>query len=246
PECHVALARIDLALGKLTLAREHIALALRMSPTDAAAHQLAAELDREAKLAPVRTATDWFELLAYAVLLGLLLVVLRRSKRSLRRQPAAWTFAMVVMPGFLVLGILVHSIRGLPWPWFDARLFGAVSDVALLLGLGVAFLAALRLTPKVREFEGEVVLVLGAHPDDIELGCAGLILKLKASGARVYGLTFTRGEKGTDRPEQRELEAKKSADFLGLDGHWVLDFPDTGLQDKIPLLKGVIESKIKE
>jgi len=153
---------------------------------------------------------------------------------------------MYVVPGFLVLGIAAHSIRGMPWSWFDARLLGAVSDVVLLLGLGLAFVAALRLEPKVREFAGEVVLALGAHPDDIELGCAGLILKLKASGARVYGLTMTRGEKGTDRLGQRELETKKAAEFLGLDGHWVLDFPDTGLQEKIPLLKGVIEAKIKE
>ena len=116
----------------------------------------------------------------------------------------------------------------------------------LFVGLGIAFVTALRQEPTVREFEGEVVLALGAHPDDIELGCAGLILKLKASGARVYGLTFTRGEKGTDRAGQRELETRKATAFLGLDGHEVLDFPDTGLQEKIPLLKRAIEEKIKE
>jgi len=243
---HVGLARVYLALGKLALAREHAALALRMSPSGADANQLVAEIDREAKLAPVRTATDWFELLVYAALLGVLVVVVRRSGRSLRRRPAAWTFAMYVMPGFLVLGILAHSVRGIPWPWFDARLFEAVSDVVLFVGLGIAFVTALRQEPTVREFEGEVVLALGAHPDDIELGCAGLILKLKASGARVYGLTFTRGEKGTDRAGQRELETRKATAFLGLDGHEVLDFPDTGLQEKIPLLKRAIEEKIKE
>ena len=246
PESHVALGQIYLALGKPSLAREHGSRALRMSPTDAAARQLAVDLDREARIAPVRTATDWFELLAYAVLVGLLVLVMLRSRRTLRRQPAAWTFAMYVVPGFLFLAILAHSIRTTPWPWFDLHLFGAVSDMVLFLGLGVAFVAALRVQPEAREFEGEVVLALGAHPDDIELGCAGLILKLKASGARVYGLTLTRGEKGTDRAEQRELEAKRSAEFLGLDGQWVLDFPDTGLQEKIPLLKAVIESKIKE
>jgi LmbE family N-acetylglucosaminyl deacetylase len=72
------------------------------------------------------------------------------------------------------------------------------------------------------------------------------LLKLKASGARIYGLTLTRGEKGTERQGERELEAKKAAGFLGLDGHWVLDFPDTGLQERIPQLKGAIEAKIRE
>jgi len=246
PESHVALGRVYLALGKLSLAREHAALALRMSPTGAAANQLVTELDREGRLVPVRTATDWVELLAYVVLLPAMLLLARRWRRSLRRQPAAWTFAMYVVPGFLVLGILAHSIKGMPWGWFDARVFEAVSDVVLFLGLGVAFVTTLRLEPRVPEFAGEVVLALGAHPDDIELGCGGLIAKLKASGARVYGLTFTRGEKGTDRQGQRELETKKAAAFLGLDGYWVLDFPDTGLQEKISLLKEVIESRIKE
>ena len=246
PESHVALGRVYLALGKFSLAREHAALALRMSPTGAAANQLMTELDREAKLAPVRTATDWFELLAYVALVPATLLVARRSRRSLRRQRAAWTFAMYVVPGFLVLGMLAHSVKGMPWGWFDARVFGAVSDMVLFLGLGVAFVAALRLEPRVREFEGEVVLAVGAHPDDIELGCGGLLLKLKASGARVHGLTLTCGEKGTDRHGQREVETRKAAEFLGLDGHWVLDFPDTGLQERIPVLKEVIESKIKE
>jgi N-acetylglucosamine malate deacetylase 1 len=245
-ESHVALGRIYLALGKLGLAREHAGLALRMSPSGAAANQLVADLDRESRLGPVRTATDWLELLAYAALLPVVVLVVRRSRRSLRQRPAARTFAMYVVPGFVVLGLVAHSVKGIPWPWFDERVFEAVSDVVLFLGLGVAFVTALRLEPKVREFEGDVVLALGAHPDDIELGCAGLILKLKASGARVYGLTLTRGEKGTDRDGQREVETKKAADFLGLDGHWVLDFPDTGLQERIPQLKGAIESKIQE
>ncbi|HKC61757.1 MAG TPA: PIG-L family deacetylase [Myxococcales bacterium] len=245
-ESHVALGRVYLALGKLSLAREHASLALRMNPTGAAANQLNADLEREARLAPARKASDWLELLAYAVVLPVTVLVVRRSRRRLRRRPAAWTFAAYVVPGFLVLGIVAHSIEGIPWSWFDARVFTGVSDVVLLLGLGVAFVAALRREPKVREFEGDVVLALGAHPDDIELGCGGLILKLKASGARVYGLTMTRGEKGTDRPEQRESEARRAAGFLGLDGHWILDFPDTSLQEKIPLLKEVIETKIKE
>jgi len=246
PDSQAALGRIYLSLGKLSLAREHAALALRMSPGGAAARDLMTELDRESRLAPLRTASDWFEMTAYSALLPLTLLVARRSRRSLRRRRSAWTFAMYVVPAFLVLAIAAHSIKGTPWGWFDARVFESVSDAILFLGLGVAFVMALRAEPTEREFDGDVVLALGAHPDDIELGCGGLLLKLKASGARVYGLTFTRGEKGTDREGQRELESGKAAEFLGLDGHWILDFPDTGLQEKIPLLKGVIESKVKE
>ncbi len=246
PESHVAIGRIYLSLDKLSLAREHAALALRINPGAAAARDLLAEVDREAKIAPARTASDWVELGAYAALLPLMLMVARRSRRSLRHQPRAWTFAVYVVPAFLVLGIAAHSIRGSPWGWFDPRIFESVSDAVLFLGMGVAFLTALRPLPADRELGGEVVLALGAHPDDVELGCGGFLLKLKASGARVYALTFTRGEKGTERQGERELEAKRAAAFLGLDGHWVLDFPDTGLQERIAALKEAIESKIRE
>ena len=246
PESHAAVGRIYLSLGKLSLAREHAALALRMSPGAAAPRDLMAEVERESSLAPVRTASDWLELLAYSVLLPLMLVVVRRSRRSLRRRQGAWTFSVYVVPAFVVLGIVAHSVRGVPWGWFDARVFESVTDAVLFLGLGVAFLAALRAEPTDREMRGEVVLALGAHPDDVELGCGGFLLKLKASGARVHALTLTRGEKGTERQGEREVEAQKAAGFLGLDGHSVLDFPDTGLQERIPQLKEVIEAKIRE
>jgi LmbE family N-acetylglucosaminyl deacetylase/tetratricopeptide (TPR) repeat protein len=246
PESHVGLGRIYLALHKPSLAREHADLALRISPTSEPAKQLAAEIDREAKVAPVRTAGDWLEVIAYASLLPLMAVALRRSRHSLRRQPLAWTFASYVVPGFLVLGIVAHVIRGSSLTWLDAHAFQTISDLVLFLGLALAFVTALRRESKVPEFEGEVVLALGAHPDDIELGCGGMLLKLKASGARVYGLTLTRGEKGTDREDVRQAEAERAARFLGLDGYWILDFPDTGLQQHIPLLKQVIEAKIQE
>lgn len=37
------------------------------------------------------------------------------------------------------------------------------------------------------------ILVVGAHPDDIELGCAGTILKLKDKKRKVYCLIMTNG-----------------------------------------------------
>jgi LmbE family N-acetylglucosaminyl deacetylase/tetratricopeptide (TPR) repeat protein len=246
PGSHVGLGRAYLELGRLSLAREHAELALRMSPTDAAATQLWAELDREARVGPLRSATEWVELIAYAALLPVMLLLARKSRRSLRRRPAAWAFANYVVPGFIVLGIAARLLKGVPWLWADARLVGAASEVVIFLGLCVSFIAVLRMEPVVPEFAGQAVLALGAHPDDIELGCAGFLLKLKASGARVYGLTFTKGEVGTDRQGLRENEARRAAAFLGLDGYQVLDFPDTGLHAVIPELKAAIEAKIKE
>src|SRR5581483_3186647 len=210
PDSQAALGRIYLSLGKLSLAREHAALALRMSPGGAAARDLMTELDRESRLAPLRTASDWFEMTAYSALLPLTLLVARRSRRSLRRRRSAWTFAMYVVPAFLVLAIAAHSIKGTPWGWFDARVFESVSDAILFLGLGVAFVMALRAEPTEREFDGDVVLALGAHPDDIELGCGGLLLSSRpvarastASPSRAARRAPTAKARGSWNPEKQ-------------------------------------------
>jgi LmbE family N-acetylglucosaminyl deacetylase/tetratricopeptide (TPR) repeat protein len=242
---HVALGRTYLALGKLSLAREHADLARRMSPTNVAARQLAGDLERESRIGPMRSATEWAEILAYLGLLPVMFLIARRSRHSLRRR-TAWAFVNYVVPAFVIFGVVAHMMRGAQLGWIDPRTFEALSNVVLFLGLCLAFVAVLRSEPTVQELAGQIVLALGAHPDDIELGCGGFLLKLKASGAKAYGLTFTRGEVGTRPDARRDLEGEKAAAFLGLDGYWVLGFPDTGLQEKIPALKAAIEAKIKE
>jgi LmbE family N-acetylglucosaminyl deacetylase/tetratricopeptide (TPR) repeat protein len=246
PGPNVELARAYLALGKRSLAQDHAALALRLSPNDPAARQLLADMDREAGLLSVRSLSDWFVVLAYLALLPLAILVARRVHPALRRRPVAWIFVAWVAPGFILLNAASHLARGWLTGRVDLTILDSVSEIAIFLGLFIAFLALLRSGPPMREVSGEVVLALGAHPDDIELGCAGFLLKLKSGGARVYGLTMTRGEKGTDRDGDREAEARKAAEFLGLDGYWVLDFPDTGLQDRVPDLKHSIEARIRE
>ena len=40
-------------------------------------------------------------------------------------------------------------------------------------------------------------LAIGAHPDDVELGCGGTLFKLVSLGYRVGVLDMARGEMGT-------------------------------------------------
>ncbi len=58
------------------------------------------------------------------------------------------------------------------------------------------------------------VLAIGAHPDDIEFGCGGTLIKLSKLGAQIHLFVASLGEMGGD-PEARMLEAKKSAEMLG-------------------------------
>ena len=61
------------------------------------------------------------------------------------------------------------------------------------------------------------ILAFGAHPDDVELGCAGTILKEIALGKKVGIVDLTRGELGTRGSAAiRDKEANAAAKILGV------------------------------
>jgi LmbE family N-acetylglucosaminyl deacetylase len=72
------------------------------------------------------------------------------------------------------------------------------------------------------------ILALGAHPDDIELGCGGLLLKAARQGHNVFMYTLTRGGASGD-PSQRTKELLQSARFIGARKVWIDNFEDTKL-----------------
>ena len=74
------------------------------------------------------------------------------------------------------------------------------------------------------------VLAVGAHPDDIELGCAATLLAHRARGDSVAMLVMSRGELGPqdERPRLKEQEA--AADVLGAGLYWG-DFGDSAVPD---------------
>lgn len=71
------------------------------------------------------------------------------------------------------------------------------------------------------------ILAFGAHPDDVELGCAGTILKEIALGKTVGIVDLTRGELGTrGSADLRDQEAAASAQILGVSVRENLRFKD--------------------
>ncbi|GAA4281720.1 bacillithiol biosynthesis deacetylase BshB1 [Gaetbulibacter aestuarii] len=71
------------------------------------------------------------------------------------------------------------------------------------------------------------ILAIGAHPDDVELGCGATIAKEIAKGKTVGIIDLTRGELGTrGTAETREEESKHSADILGVSVRENMDFAD--------------------
>ncbi len=69
------------------------------------------------------------------------------------------------------------------------------------------------------------VIAIGSHPDDIEYGCAGTMMKHVSNGDEVHFVVMSRGEKSGD-PESREKEAAASAEVIGAMFH-IFDYPDT-------------------
>ncbi len=71
------------------------------------------------------------------------------------------------------------------------------------------------------------VLAIGAHPDDIEMTCAGTVLSLVNQGKTVAGVDLTRGELGTrGTPEIRLRESAEGSRVMKLAARENMGFRD--------------------
>ncbi len=60
------------------------------------------------------------------------------------------------------------------------------------------------------------LLAFGAHPDDVEFGCGGIVVRETRAGRAAHLVVCSRGESGSQgTPAQRSAEAKRSAALLG-------------------------------
>lgn len=77
------------------------------------------------------------------------------------------------------------------------------------------------------------VVAVGAHPDDVEIGCGGTLAKLVEQGYRVGIVDLTDGEPtpGSPSPEARAEEAVRAAEVLGVHHRANLDLGNRRLMD---------------
>src|ERR671912_849164 len=76
------------------------------------------------------------------------------------------------------------------------------------------------------------ILAIGAHRDDVELTCAGTLLKAVDAGYRAGILDLTAGESGSRGSAQlRAQEAERAAKILGISERRNAGLPDAHLQN---------------
>jgi bacillithiol biosynthesis deacetylase BshB1 len=90
------------------------------------------------------------------------------------------------------------------------------------------------------------ILAIGAHPDDVELGCGGTIAKLISQGKKVVIVDLTEGELGTrGTAETRADEANAAAKLLGISARENLKMKD-GFLNNSELYQIKIVEKIRK
>ena len=84
------------------------------------------------------------------------------------------------------------------------------------------------------------ILAIGAHPDDIEYGCAGTLVKYADRGHNIYLMVLTSGQEGGEG-KMRQQEQEAAAELMSVQKIFWGGYHDT----QLPLNKELIE-KIEE
>ncbi len=88
------------------------------------------------------------------------------------------------------------------------------------------------------------ILAIGAHPDDVEFGCGGTLIKYAGKGHQVQLLILTDGGLGGD-PAERRKEQEDAARVLGAQQIFWGGYRDTEVtldRDLIQKIEGVLQT----
>ena len=153
-------------------------------------------------------------------------ISLARSAQTLRPDMPA-----IVMTAHASLDVAVDVLRG-----GIVDLLQKPVEPAQLLEQCQRAIAASR-----AQVRREVVLAVGAHPDDVEIGVGGTLLAHHRQGDEVFVATLTQGAAGGDVAVRRR-ESEAAAEVLGAGLH-LYDLVDTEVSDGAPTV-GILEHLI--
>jgi len=90
------------------------------------------------------------------------------------------------------------------------------------------------------------VLAVGAHPDDLELGCGATLAKLVANGVQVRALVLSEGLRGVDHAHDRCAETAAALVSLGVTDIVQACLPDTEMHTMNSELVRILEFHCEE
>jgi LmbE family N-acetylglucosaminyl deacetylase/tetratricopeptide (TPR) repeat protein len=183
--------------------------------------------------------------------IAILLVLSRhiwRYRRVLRRRHLTTRILLPLLPTLAVLIALVYAFVLIGGAYY--REISAASQLLQIIALLTLLMLTLTLVWLLR-FEKpqrqQVILAIGAHPDDIEFGCGASLVRLREEGSQTFGLILTSGEKGHEdnaTDSVRIEEARAAAKIMELTEISFLNFPDTRLQEHKEAIRNAIEQAI--
>src|SRR2546422_2405508 len=87
------------------------------------------------------------------------------------------------------------------------------------------------------------ILALGAHPDDIEIGCGGALLKYARAGHGVYLMVLTEGAQGGSAKVRRDEQLASCRILCAKEVFWG-GYPDTEVpptRRAIPQIEDIVK-----
>lgn len=180
--------------------------------------------------------------IASVALVSLLLLFRPRTVMYVRREFRRPRLVLQTLRTCFALTAVLSAIGALFFP-------GAVSLVAVTLmmltvALTAYFLVAHKI-PAALSSKPMTVLVVGAHPDDLEIACGATIAKLTDSGHEVHGLIMSDGSQGGD-PSLRPEEASNGAAFLKMKSLTHMPLTDGGLSGHMSEMITIIEHHVRQ
>lgn len=247
PGNYIALADLFIANHQHSQAEKVLRNAIRRFPSNNdLSHRLAA--------LKAESGFNWMELgelvepVMFVILLLGMYIYMRRYHRALGQRGRIWYWVHKTMPvlALVMTGLYVMVLSSSGYRSIALAAYDVLEIMGLLVMLYV-FSVLLWLLRFERPTRRQVVLAIGAHPDDIEFGCGATLLRYREEGCDTHGLILTAGESGKQAQDEtdRLSEAEKSANTIGLNGLEVSQFPDTGLAKHQASIKDVIEAAVK-
>jgi LmbE family N-acetylglucosaminyl deacetylase len=174
-------------------------------------------------------------------------VYIRRNEIVRTTQHISRVYAVIISVAVILLALntfrIVYEIQATP-ETAVSNFLDAISGYGNLTGQ--SFIIIYLLTKKIvveKQASPGRILVIGAHPDDIEIAAGASIAKMHDCGYQVYGLILSHGERG-GVGEMRLSEAKNGAQFLELDQIHILNFSDTMMMNETTDIVGAIEKVV--